>query len=385
MIRRRKLPKYRLHKPSGQAVVTLSGKEIYLGPFNSEISRVEYDRQVAEWLANGRELPPDPMEGPGLTVTEVMLRYWNFADGYYRQGEKPSPEWYHIRTALKVVRKLYGRTPAAKFGPLALKACREEFLNRGQNRRTINQNVGRVKRMFRWAVENELVPPGLYHGLQAVAGLKRGRCEAPESEGVKPVPEADVEAVLPQVSRQVAAMIRLQLLTGMRPGELVIMRAEDVNREGPIWIYEPTTHKNAHRGHERNIYIGPQGQQVLWPFLQGKAEGYLFSPRQAEEERNAKKRKSRGKAKRRKGRQAPKWQEHYDVASYRRAIRRACEKAGAEPWSPHRLRHSAATKLRQEFGIEAARVILGHRSAAVTEIYAEIDREKALKVMEKVG
>jgi len=132
---------------------------------------MEYDRLVAEWLANGRELPPDPMEGPGLTVTEVMLRYWNFADGYYQWDGKPSPEWYHIRTALKVVRRLYGRTPAAEFGPLALKACRQEFLNRKQNRRTINQNVGRVKRMFRWAVENELVPPGLYHGLQAVAGF----------------------------------------------------------------------------------------------------------------------------------------------------------------------------------------------------------------------
>ena len=183
MTHRRKLPKYRQHKPSGQAVVTLTGRDFYLGPYDSAVSRVEYDRLVAEWLVNGRALPPDPDEGRGLTVSEVMQRYWEFSDDYYRQGEKPAPEWYHIRTALKVVRRLYGTTQAAEFGPLALKACRQQFLNRDQNRRTINQNVGRVKRMFRWAVENELVPPGLYHGLQAVAGLRgaeprRGRARA---------------------------------------------------------------------------------------------------------------------------------------------------------------------------------------------------------------
>ena len=77
--------------------------------------------------------------------------------------------------------------------------------------------------------------------------------------------------------------------------------------------------------------------------------------------------------------------EHYNVASYRRGIQRACEKAGVERWSPHQLRHTAATKLRREHGIEAARVILGHRSAEVTEIYAEIDQEKALQVMGQVG
>jgi hypothetical protein len=35
--------------------------------------------------------------------------------------------------------------------------------------------------------------------------------------------------------------------------------------------------------------------------------------------------------------------------------------------------------------LETARVILGHSSPAVTETYAEIDREKAIAVMEKVG
>ncbi|MCD4824639.1 MAG: tyrosine-type recombinase/integrase [Phycisphaerae bacterium] len=54
-------------------------------------------------------------------------------------------------------------------------------------------------------------------------------------------------------------------------------------------------------------------------------------------------------------------------------------------WHPHQLRHNAATELRKEFGLEAARVILGHRSAAITEVYAEMDRQKTIDAMMKVG
>jgi hypothetical protein len=50
-------PSYRLHKPSGQAVVTLSGKDFYLGPWKSAASREAYDRLLAEWISNGRRLP----------------------------------------------------------------------------------------------------------------------------------------------------------------------------------------------------------------------------------------------------------------------------------------------------------------------------------------
>lgn len=385
MNRRRKIPKYRLHKPSGQAVVTLSGLDVYLGEHGSAVSRVNYDREVAEWLANGRRLAPDPQEETHLSVSEVLLRYWEHADTYYQQDGKASPEWFHLRGALKVVRRLYGQTLAADFGPLRLKACRQALLERDQVRRTINQNVGRIKRVFRWAVENELVPASVYHGLQAVAGLKRGRTEARESDGVRPVPDEDVEATLPHVSKPVAAMIRLQLLTGMRPGEVVIMRKEDLDREQRIWVYRPATHKNAHRGHRREIYVGPQGQTVLWPFVQATESGHLFSPREAEEARNAGRRVRKTAGKRRKSKRSRPWRDRYDVASYRRAITRACEKAGIDRWSPHRLRHSAATRLRREFGIEAARVILGHRSASMTELYAEIDRNRALEVMSEVG
>jgi len=204
MKQRRRIPKYRLHKPSGQAVVTLSARDVYLGRHGSNASREEYDRHIAEWLANGRRLPEEAAERPALTMVEVILGYWQYAQRYYTRDGQPTTELGHVRCAMRVVRRLYSRERADSFGPLALKACREEFLQAGQKRLTVNQNVGRIKRMIRWAVEHELVGPSAAHALATVRGLKRGRSEAPEGEPVRPVPNDDVEAVLPHLSATTA-------------------------------------------------------------------------------------------------------------------------------------------------------------------------------------
>jgi hypothetical protein len=50
-------PKYRCHKASGQAIVTVQEHDFYLGPWNTKASKLEYDRIIGEWLASGRQLP----------------------------------------------------------------------------------------------------------------------------------------------------------------------------------------------------------------------------------------------------------------------------------------------------------------------------------------
>jgi len=391
MPRKKGLPAYRHHRPSGRAVVTVSDRDFYLGPWNSNVSRAEYDRLIGEWLANGRRLPEET-EKFTMNVNELILRYWEFCRTYYRKDDKPTSEQNAIRLCLKVVRRLYGRQLARDFGPLALKTCREKYLAADQSRQKINQNTGRIRRMFKWGVENEFVPPSVIHGLQAVTGLRKGRTEAKENQPVRPVEEERIEAVLPHVPPMIATMIRVQLFTGMRPGELVLMRGDEIDTEGKIWLYRPESHKTAHHGHQRAVHIGPKAQWILRPWLKEAGDGFVFSPRRSEEKRNAEKRKKRrtpmtpSQSRRRpkQGRKrAPR--EHYNTQSYCRAIRRACEKAGVPSWHPHQLRHNAATNIRKEFGIEAARVVLGHRSPLVTEIYAEIDQAKAAQVMEAVG
>ena len=53
--------------------------------------------------------------------------------------------------------------------------------------------------------------------------------------------------------------------------------------------------------------------------------------------------------------------------------------------SPNRLRHAMATEVRQQFGLEAAQITLGHAAADVTQIYAERDMKKGIEVARKIG
>lgn len=263
--RRLRIPSYRHHKPSGQAVVTLDGRDFYLGRYGTDTSRQAYARLLGEWQANTQRLPTEnPAAGPtDLTINELIAAYWEFAKGYYVKNRRPTSEQSALKSALCPLRKLYGPTPAATFGPLGLKTVRQAMIASGWCRRTINKNTGRIKAMFRWAVENELVPAGVYHGLQAVAGLRRGRSAAREPELVRPVPEQYIKAVCQHVSRQVKAMIEVQDLTGMRPGEVVIMRGCDLDTTGRVWLYTPAEHKTEHHDRDRVIALGPRTQAVI--------------------------------------------------------------------------------------------------------------------------
>jgi integrase len=231
----------------------------------------------------------------------------------------------------------------------------------------------------------------VHQALKAVAGLRRGRSEARESKPVRPVPEAHVDAIRQHVARQVWAMIELQRLTGMRSGEVSSMRTRDLDTSGRVWVYTPESHKTEHHGRERPIYIGPRAQAILRPWLRTELAAYLFSPREAVQEKHVEMRRARKTRvqpsqqhrRKRAPRKAP--GERYDNAAYWRAIRYACDRANVPHWHPHQLRHNAATRLRKEFGIEVARIILGHSSPAITETYAEVDREKALEAMAQVG
>ena len=71
--------------------------------------------------------------------------------------------------------------------------------------------------------------------------------------------------------------------------------------------------------------------------------------------------------------------------SYRVAIQRACKRAGIAAWSPRQLRHTRATLIRQVYGLEAAKAVLGHADTKITEIYAERDLELSMKVMREIG
>ena len=278
-----RIPSYRLHRPSGLAVVRLDGRDVYLGKHGTPDSHAAYEQSIAEWLANERQRPTEPCASRpnGLSVNEVFLAYWRHAERYYLKDGKPTSQLGLIRLAARPLTELYGVRDATRFGPLALRAVRQAMIDRGLSRVVVNKYVGIIKRMFKWGVENELVPPVVHQGLQAVAGLRRGRSSARETNPIKPVPEADIQLVLPHVSQQVKSMIQVQMLSGMRPSEVLTMRAADLDTSGTIWIYVPQSHKTEHYGHMRRMYLGPRAQEFIRPFLKRDLSAYLFSPAEA--------------------------------------------------------------------------------------------------------
>jgi integrase len=260
-----------------------------------------------------------------------------------------------------VLNRLYRDEPARDFGPGKLKAVRQVMIDAGNARTTINSQIGRIRRMFRWAVSEELIPASVLTGLEAVRDLSRNRSDAVETDKVKPVPQQHIDAILKRVPKPVRGMIEFQLATGARPGEARILRACDLNTSGPIWEYRPATHKTEHHDQDRVILIGPKGQKVLQKHLTPTLDAYVFCPRGSAGARP------------------------YERSSYRNAITRACKAAEVPIWTPNQLRHNFATEARRHFGIEPASTAMGHASPRTTEIYAEKNLEAARAVIAKIG
>jgi integrase len=405
---RKSPPSYRYHKQSGQAVVTLpcrvSGKrrDVLLGEYDSAESWAEYARVIADWEAAGRVLDNSPGQrakaASGVTVAEVMLDYWENQLQRYGvtdpNGRLPSG-LYAKRSAVRMTRATAGSMPAHEFGPAALRQVRQAMVDQDWTRDYVNQSVALVIRAFEEAVSREVVTPEAVVGLKCVKPLKRGELGVREGEKVKGVPSADVEAVKPYLSRQMVAIIDLMRLTGARCDEIVNMRSLDIDTSGEVWCYRPRRHKSEQHGHDRLIHVGPKAQAVIQSFRAGRPVNKpLFSPAEAEAERLQQQhaqRKTPANQGNRPGtnrKQAPAKapREQYDTTAVRRAIQRACQKAGVQRWSPHQLRHTAATEIRRAAGVEAAAAVLGHASPTLTDaVYAERDYSKAAEVIARVG
>lgn len=351
-----RIPSYRLHRASGLAVVTLGGKDHYLGQHGSEESLAEYRRLTALYVANGMSMPaPKGM----IIVNELLVRFYAHAQTYYRKAGQPTSQVRMYRTVCRKMRDLFGTADVATLGSASMIALRESWVKDGNARVVVNRKLMAAKHVIDWGVEMGLVPGSVSHAARAVRGLARGRTTAPDREPIHPVEPDVIEATIARLKPRKAAMVRVQVLTGMRPGEVCAIRGRDVDRSGPVWIYRPASHKTEHHGRDRVIALGPQAQAVLGPWLdRAPPEAYVFS------------KSARSPAR---------------VDGYRHAIARAARAAGLDPWAPNRLRHNYATSVRRRFGLDAAQVVLGHARADVTQIYAELDLTRAAEIATAIG
>ncbi|MCK5174071.1 MAG: site-specific integrase [Planctomycetes bacterium] len=319
------------------------------------------------------------------SIMAIVQAYSAYARDYYRDvSGKPTSEVRRIEYATKPLVELFAALDGEEFGPLKLKQVRQRMIDLNLARKSINDRIACIKRLFRWAASEELVPAGTYQSILTVEGLKRGRSGAKETGRVAAVPESHVYAILPYTTPVVAAMIELQLLTGMRSTELCILRPCDIETSGKVWFYRPAFYKTQYldREFEKVICLGPRCQNIIGPYLKRKITDYCFSPEESEGKRN-------GIEKNRP------FNQRYDRRTYRKAAQYAITKAqkagvkvGNKPvmmWTPHQLRHTATTRAAKEFGIEVAKAATGHAHISTTQIYAEKDFEAAKKVALRFG
>ena len=286
----------------------------------------------------------------------------------------------------------YPNEYADDFTPIMLKQFREIQVEKGKwSRMTINRRIDLIRRMFRWAAAEMMISTQTYMSLMMLDGLQKGRTMARECKKVLPVDIACIEAILPILTPVVADMVRVQLLTGMRSGEVIKLRAADIDRSDKIWKYVPTgnegeyAHKTEYRGIEKYIAIGPKAQKVLAKYLFRESYDYCFKP--AESAGQARQRQSKND----KDQAGIKiggglvFNNKFDAGGYRRAIQRACSRAGIDKWHPHQLRHTTATEISNQFDIESARAVLGHSAIKQTQEYVDRDFAKAKKIVEAMG
>lgn len=155
------------------------------------------------------------------------------------------------------------------------------------SRRYVNNLINQIRSFFKWGVGEELVPPSVHQGLLAVEGLRPGRTDAPDPAPIGPVSDAAMQATLPHLPPRVADMVRIQRLTGMRPGELCAMTTGELELGDEVWVYRPRKHKTAHHGKGRAVVIGPRAMDILRQYLKTDLAAPLFSPMASEKHRKS--------------------------------------------------------------------------------------------------
>lgn len=377
-----------------------NGKRIYFGRTGEAETEKKYQTWLARLLADEAAYVAPLKRNDRRTVATLVEEHTRHLEAM----ASGAPGWKRNRSdfanqvlALRGLVELFGDEPADEFGPKRLTLFQRHLIRQGLSRTTINTRIGRIKRFFKWAASQELVPATVPWGLSTVAGLKKGRTAAKEMPPVRPVPWSDVAAIVPFVSPTVAGMLQLQFFGGMRPAEVCIMRGCDIDRSGEVWLYRPARHKNTHREQHLVKAIPRVAQAVLKPFLEGREPtAYLFTPaesdawlREAKAEERKKSRttkvypcearrveRKKAAAERRRQNGDTRMRECFDTGTYYQCVTRGfskAEKAGVSipHWHPNQLRHSVATQIDGWFGRQAAQRWLGHARLDTTGIYVE--------------
>ncbi len=342
------------------------------------------DAQAAAWreweraTRTGQGRRPD-----GRTVEDVCAAWCEHLKIYYRDADgNTTDEASKGALAIRQLRALHGHRFCGDLEHTDMLAVRDAIIRTGVCRKTVNDYMLRAKRMWAWALDEGLIRAYVKAELSQVSPLKRNRSQAPETKPIRSVPMEVVERTASAMPPNLADMVRVQALTGMRPGEVCSFTFDEVDTSVEPWVYRPSHHKNSWREHPRVILIGPRARAILSkyraiggvPFSPARSFAELVAMRRAEAN-SPRKTPLTGFPERNVG-------DSWDTCAYTKAIGHSCTRAGTMHWSANQLRHVFATAVRRQFGIAAARAVLGHTDGSyrVTDMYSfEAAEEEYIK------
>jgi len=397
----RPCPELKRH-PDGRAVCRWSegGRERFVtfGAWGSADATRAYRRFALEWAAGHA-----PTEGgataPAALVGDVVVKWLEHCSRTYRKRDRETSECHCNRSAMRPLAELYGDQPAAEFDAGRFRAVREAMIERKWVRKTISDNCARIVRAFQWAATENMVPTTVPAALALVEPLVAGRrADVRDPEPIPPAPAADVAAVLdgghlhPDPARRAVleAAVRVQLATGMRPGELCALTVGAIDRRREPWRCDLSAEsKMLHKELRRVVYFGPKARSALAPLLAAAEErgpgAPLFAlpaPRRERVTRVTAERNTESVT------HVTRVTTECNAvrvtaltpSAYRVFVAAACKRAGVPAWAPNQLRHTRATEvmdLYEDDGATAA--VLGNSPEVARRVYADRPGEAAAR------
>lgn len=282
------------------------------------------------------------------TCEEVCrLHIANARRVFVRPDGTPTRQANNIKLALREVIADYGVGNADRFHSSHMRAIRSSWVASGLTRPTINARTRLIVACWDWACEMGFVHESTVAHLRTVRPLKRG--QAGEGKGVTGIDPSTIIATLPFLQGSLAGMMRFMMLTGCRVGEAREARSVEMYRGGGLWVLRPAWHKTSRHGCSRSIVLSKAAQEIVRPLIDRK---FMFGKTDGE---------------------TPYHRDAVTVAVYR-----ACDRAGVARWSPGQIRHTAATTVYEQYGLEATRALLGHTTDRVTRTYVHATDERAI-------
>ena len=394
--KRQRIPKMGRHS-SGQARVKLNGRVFYLGAHGSVGAQRRYTDLLNRWLDNGRKpLVETPVVVQVIAMAEVFAKYEAYLDktGRYRKNGKPTSQRGILRVAIREFCEQFGDVLLPKFTEALLLQHRDYLEGQPKLTRTgINKKIAHLRAALRWSFNRGVLSRDQWLGVKAIEPLSKAEAGGRDHKRPKrAVSVADVEAVAGCLPKAPAAMLRLQSLTGMRPGDVTSMRWQDISREPvdvdgtPCLIYTVAGGKTEHHGHETVYALGPKAQAILAEFTPTKPGAYVFSPKATMAWLHDQRRASRQTpvtdyTEARDATASREFGDRYSVPTYRQAVVRACAIAEVERFTPHEVRHGFVTRGARMFGAYAASSAANHSRVSTTEGYMHRDRSDGYRVV----